>query len=72
LYVGESQVFGTATKQIALETPPPEGIPIENKRILFVTFEPDNEMLTVHPLPQDEVVNAELKIPIKKVKNEND
>ena len=72
MYVGESQVFGTATKQIALETPPPEGIPIENKRILFVTFEPDNEMLTVHPLPQDEVVNAELKIPIKKVKNEND
>ena len=68
LHVGDSQVYGTATRQIALETPPPEDIPLENKRILFVSFEPDNETLTVHPIPQEEVMNAELKIPAKKKK----
>lgn len=62
LYRGESQVFGTASKQIALETPPPTGIPIEDKHILFVSFQPDNNILVVHPLPRDEVVNAPLKI----------
>ena len=63
-------MYGTATKKIALETPPPEEIPIEDKRILFVSFEPDNEVLTVHPIPQEEVINAELKYPTKKTKEE--
>lgn len=68
VHVGDSQVYGTASKDIALQTPPPDGIPLENKRILFVTFEPDNETLMVHPLPQEEIMNAELKIPTKKKK----
>lgn len=68
LYVGDSQLYGTATKQIALETPPPDDIPLENKRVLFVSFEPDNETLTVHPLSREEVMNAELKVPTKKKK----
>lgn len=68
MHVGDSQVYGTATKEIALQSPPPDGIPLENKRVLFVSFEPDNETLTVHPIPQEEVMNAVLRIPIKKKK----
>jgi len=68
VHVGDSQVYGTATKEIALQSPPPDGIPLENKRVLFVSFEPDNETLTVHPIPQEEVMNAVLRIPIKKKK----
>ncbi|HJS83562.1 MAG TPA: hypothetical protein VJ742_12085 [Nitrososphaera sp.] len=65
-YTSGSQIYGTATKQIALETPPPPGVPIEDKRILFITYQPDNEILSVHPLPQEEVLSAELKYPKKK------
>ena len=65
-------MYGTATKEIALQTPPPDGIPLENKRVLFVSFEPDNETLTVHPLPLDDIMNAELRIPNKQKKVSND
>ena len=65
-------MYGTATKEIALQTPPPDGIPLENKRGLFVSFEPDNETLTVHPLPLDDIMNAELRIPNKQKKVSND
>jgi hypothetical protein len=61
LYKNSSQVFGSASKKIALESAPPEGCSIEDKRVLFVTYEPDNESLSVYQVPQDEVLNAELK-----------
>lgn len=60
LFKGESQVYSTATKSIALATPPPDGIPLEDKRVLFVTYQPDNEILSVHPLPQEEILQAEI------------
>lgn len=69
VYIGESQVYGSGSKQIALETAPPSGMSLEDKRILFVTYEPDNEVLSVHPLPQEEVMNAEIKQPKKKEKD---
>jgi len=61
LYKNSSQVFGSASKKIALESAPPEGCSLEDKRVLFVTYEPDNESLSVYQVPQDEVLNAELK-----------
>jgi hypothetical protein len=61
LYRNESQVYGTATKEIALETPPPPGVSLEDKRVLFITYQPDNEILSVHKVPQEEVLNAEIK-----------
>lgn len=61
VYKDESQVFGSASKEIALQTPPPPGVPLEDKRVLFITYQPDNEVLSVHPIPQDEVMNAEIK-----------
>lgn len=70
VYKGESQVYGTATKAIALETPPPVGQSIKDKMVLFVTYEPDGQVLSVRPLPQEEVVNATLKMPTKKKKED--
>lgn len=69
VYIGESQVYGAGSKPIALKSPPPPGVPLENKRVFFVTFEPDNEVMTVHPLPQEEVLNAEIEYPKKKEKD---
>jgi hypothetical protein len=71
LYRNDSQVFGTASKSIALETPPPDGVALEDKRVLFVAYQPDNEILSVHPIPQEEVLNAEIKEKKTKKKEEN-
>jgi hypothetical protein len=51
-----------------LESPPPEGFAIADKRILFTTFEPDTNNLSVYEIPENEILNAELKE--KKVKND--
>ena len=68
LYKGHSQVYGCSSKKIALESPPPEGFLIADKRILFTTFEPDTNNLSVYEIPENEILNAELKE--KKVKND--
>lgn len=61
VYKNESQVFGSASKHIALESPPPANTPLEEKRVFFVTYQPDNGTLSVHAVPQEEVLNAEIK-----------
>lgn len=71
LYKGESQVYGSASKDIALQSPPPAGVELTDKRILFITYQPDNEILSVHQVPIEEVMNAEIKYPVKKVKEED-
>jgi hypothetical protein len=60
LYKGHSQVYGCSSKKIALESPPPEGFSIADKRILFTTFEPDTNNLSVYEIPENEILNAEL------------
>jgi hypothetical protein len=61
MYKNSSQVFGSASKKIALESAPPEGCKLEDKRVLFVSYEPDTENLAVYKLPDEEVQNAEIK-----------
>lgn len=68
VYKGLSQVFGCASKKIALESAPPEGYNISDKKILFITFEPDSNNLCVYEVPEEEVLSAE----IKKKKQENE
>lgn len=68
LYTGSSQVYAAGKKEIALESPPPEGVELTEKRIFFVTYNPDKETLTMHALPQDDILNAVLKYPKKKDK----
>lgn len=61
VYKGLSQVFGCASKKIALESAPPEGYSVKDKSILFVTFEPDSDNLCVYKVPDEEVQSAEIK-----------
>lgn len=56
-----SQVYGSASKKIALESAPPEGFTLDDKRVYFITHEPDSGNLAVYQVPQEEVVNAEIK-----------
>lgn len=68
IYKGLSQVYGCASKKIALESAPPEGYSLKDKKVLFVTFEPDSDNLCVYQVDDEEVQNAE----IKKKKQENE
>lgn len=61
VYKNSSQVYGSASKKIALESAPPDGCKLEDKRVLFVSYEPDNEQLAVYQVPQEEVLQAEIK-----------
>jgi hypothetical protein len=60
-YDGESQIFGSAAKEIALTTPLPKGQTIENRHIAFITHHPDTDEIVVHPLPDDEIKQAVIK-----------
>lgn len=55
LHRGQSQVYGSASKETALGTPLPPGAEIEDRRVLFITFQPDDEVLSVHRIPDEEV-----------------
>lgn len=67
LYVNSSQVYGTSSKEIALQSPPPAGAKLEDKRIFFITYQPDNSVLAVQQVPQEEILEADIKE--KKPKN---
>lgn len=58
IYKNESQVYGSASKEVALKSPPPDGTSLEDKRIFFITYQPDTESLSVHQIPQEEVVEG--------------
>jgi hypothetical protein len=61
IYSGHSQVYGCSTKKIALESPPPEGCSLVDKKVLFITFEPDTNQLSVYKVDDEEVLNADIK-----------
>jgi len=71
IYSGHSQVYGCSSKKIALESAPPEGCSIENKKVLFITFEPDTNNLSVYKIDDNEVQSADIKEK-KEKKTENE
>jgi hypothetical protein len=71
IYAGHSQVYGCSSKKIALESSPPEGCSLEDKRVLFITFEPDTNQLSVYKVDEAEVLNADIKEK-KEKKTENE
>lgn len=48
VYKNHSQVYGCSTKKIAEDSPPPEGLSLEDKHIFFVTFEPDSDNICLY------------------------
>lgn len=71
IYDGHSQVYGCSSKKIALESAPPEGCSIKDKKVLFVTFEPDNSNLSAYKVSDEEVFSADIKEK-KEKKTDND
>lgn len=69
-YNGHSQVYGCSSKKTALESAPPSGYTLKDKKILFITFEPDTSSLCVYQVEDEEILNAEIKI--KKDKKKED
>ena len=58
VYKNHSQVYGSSSKKIALDSPPPEGYYLEDKNIFFVTFEPDTDNLAIHRVNNKEEINV--------------
>lgn len=58
IFKNESQVYGSASKDVALKSPPPDGTPPEDKRVFFITYQPDTESLSVHQVAQEEVLEG--------------
>ena len=61
LYDTDSQVYGASSKKVALESPLPDDVTLDQKRVFFVTYSPDKGELSVHKLPEEEIMNAEIK-----------
>ena len=55
IYRNHSQVYGSSSKKIAVETQPPEGLSKEDKNIFFVTFEPDTDSISLHKIEEEDV-----------------
>jgi hypothetical protein len=67
VYKNHSQVYGCSSKKIAIESPPPDGYSEKDKRILFVTFEPDTDNLCAYTV-SSETTDEEEIVETKKVK----
>lgn len=50
-----SQVYATASLETALKTPIPKGCGPEDKRILLLSYLPDDEELRVYPLTEEQI-----------------
>ncbi len=54
VYKNHSQVYGSASKKIAEDSPPPEGFTSDDKNIFFVTFEPDSDNICLYKVTDQE------------------
>lgn len=61
LWKNDPQVYAASKKQTALDSPPPgkKDWPIEDKRVFFITYRPDEEILSVHEVDHQEVIDAD-------------
>lgn len=60
-FKGCGQVYGTASEQVALSTPPPTGYAPEDKRIFFISNEIDDGKLVVYELDQEKVLEEAIQ-----------
>jgi len=67
VYKNHSQVYGCSSKKIAIESPPPEGYSEKDKKILFVTFEPDTDNLCAYTVSSEGADEEEI-VETKKAK----
>lgn len=68
VYKNHSQVYGCSSKKIAIESPPPEGYSENDKKILFVSFEPDTDNLCAYVVSKDDITEEETEVKKSKKK----
>lgn len=59
VYKNHSQVYGSSSKKIAEDSPPPEGLTEQDKNIFFVTFEPDTDNICLYKVNNQEEENEQ-------------
>lgn len=57
-----SQVYSAASLETAVKTPIPKGCTIEDKRILFASYLPDEETFCVYPIAEEEIEKVQKQI----------
>lgn|GEM_PF-2405769 len=60
VYKNHSQVYGSSTSKIAIDSPPPEGLTEADKNIFFVTFEPDSDNICLYKYKEDKIGGFDL------------
>jgi hypothetical protein len=64
VYDNHSQVYGSSSDKIAIESAPPDGLSEKDKHIFFITFEPDTKNICIHkvdPNNREEIDNKSNK-----------
>jgi len=69
VYNNHSQVYGSSSEKIAIESAPPEGLSEADKHIFFITFEPDTQNICVHKVDPNNIDNIESKSNKRKKKD---
>lgn len=59
VYKNHSQVYGCSSKKIAEDSPPPEGLTIDDKHVFFVTFEPETDQICLYNTNNQEESNEQ-------------
>ena len=55
-YDGVSQVYSAASEATALKALPPKECTIEEKRVYFITYEPDDGKIVVYEVDKEKVI----------------
>ena len=71
-YKNHSQIYGSASKEVALKSRPPTGFDIKDKYVWFITCPPDEGVLRAYALSREEIETAELEEEKKKKKAKKD
>jgi hypothetical protein len=69
VYDNHSQVYGSSSEKIAVESLPPEGLSEKDKHIFFITFEPDTKNISVHKIDPNNIDTIENKSNKRKKKD---
>lgn len=57
VYPNHSQVYGCSSKKVAEESPPPEGYSEEDKKVFFITMEPDTNIVSLYKIQEKDNEN---------------
>lgn len=57
LYDNHSQVYGCSSLKVAKDSPVPEGMTEDNKKIFFIAYEPDNISISLYKIDKQEKEN---------------